>query len=118
MSKTDNKSTGKIGEELAADFLTRKGYQILEKNWGNKWGEIDIIARDNETVVFVEVKTKIGINFGTPEEMVNWRKLNQIQKLASSYPLSQNTQLRIDVVAVVLNPDYSLNSINHHQAVY
>lgn len=118
MSKFQNKSTGKIGEDAACDFLKKKGYQILERNWGNKWGEIDIIAKDKEIIVFVEVKTKIGINFGTPEDMINPRKLNQIQRLASTYPQSQNSQLRIDVIAIILNSDLSLQSISHHQAVY
>ena len=118
MSKILNKTTGKIGEDLACDYLIKKGYQILERNWGNKWGEIDIIARDKETVVFVEIKTKVGISFGTPEEMVNPKKLAQIQRLASTYPLAKNNQLRIDVVAVILKPDQNIQSINHYPAVY
>jgi len=118
MSKTQNKQTGKIGEDFACAFLKNKGYVIIERNWGNKWGEIDIICKYKETVVFIEVKTKIGTEYGTPEEMVNKHKLSQIQRLASSYPLSQNSQLRIDVIAVVLSPDLTLKSINHHQAVY
>ena len=118
MTKSQNKSTGKIGEDLAVDLLINKGYQILERNWGNKWGEIDIIARDKETIVFVEVKTKVGIEYGTPEEMVNPRKLSQIQRLASTYSLSKNSQLRIDVIAVILSPDLTLQSIKHYEAVY
>lgn len=118
MSKFQNKSTGKIGEDLACEFLIKNDYKILERNWGNKWGEIDIIAKDKEIIVFVEVKTKIGVNFGTPEEMINTHKINQIQRLASTYPQSQNAQLRIDVIAVILNSDYSLQSLSHHQAVY
>lgn len=118
MPKSKNKSTGIIGENLACEFLKNKCFQILDRNWGNKWGEIDIIAKDKETIVFIEVKTKVGINFGTPEEMINSHKLTQIQRLASTYPLSNNSQLRIDVIAIVLNPDYSLKSLAHHHAVY
>lgn len=118
MTKTQNKSTGKIGEDLAADLLKKNGLKILERNWGNKWGEIDIIAKDKDIIVFIEVKTKVGINFGTPEEMVNPRKLTQIQKLASSFSQSKNAQLRIDVVAVILSPDLTLQSIKHYEAVY
>ena len=118
MTKSQNKSTGKIGEDLAVDLLINKGYQILERNWGNKWGEIDIIAKDDEILVFVEVKTKIGDFFGTPEEMVNHHKLSQLQKIASSYSSSENSPKRIDIVAIVLSPDLSPERINHYQAVY
>ena len=118
MPKSQNKQVGRIGEELSIEFLKNKGYQILERNWGNKWGEIDIIARDKETIVFVEVKTKVGITFGTPEEMVNKKKLAQIERLASIYPLTQNSQLRIDIIAIILSDDLSLQSIKHYQSVY
>ena len=118
MTKTQNKQIGKIGEDLACDLLKNKGYQILERNWGNKWGEIDIIAKDKNTIVFVEVKTKVSLIFGNPEEMVSPRKLAQIQKLASFFPLAKNNSLRIDVIAVILSPDLTLKSITHHQVVY
>jgi len=118
MPKTKNKQIGKIGEDLAVGILKNKGYQILERNWGNKWGEIDIIAKDGQTIVFVEVKTKIGIEFGTPEEMINHHKLSQIQKLAAFYPQSQNSPLRIDIVAVILSNDHTPRTITHHRAVY
>lgn len=118
MSKTHNKTTGKIGEDLAVEFLKNKGFQILERNWNNKWGEIDIIAKDNQTYVFIEVKTKIGNEFGTPEEMVRPKKLSQIQKIATLYPHSKNSPLRIDVLAIVLSPGLSLLRLTHHRAVY
>ena len=116
--KSQNKTTGKIGEDVACAYLKDHGYQIVERNWGNKWGEIDIIAHDRETIVFVEVKTKIGIKFGIPEEMVNKRKLNQIMRIAYTYPLVNNSAVRIDVVAIVLHTDLATDSINHYKAVY
>jgi putative endonuclease len=115
---TDNKVVGKIGEDLAANLLKEKGYQIVDRNWGNKWGEIDIIARLKGVTVFVEVKTKVGENFGPPEEMVNPRKLRQIQRMASLYNKVGSNQKRIDIVAVVLNEDLSVNRINHYECVY
>jgi len=118
MPKTKNKQVGKIGENLAVLHLQNKGYQILERNWGNKWGEIDIIARDKDTLIFVEVKTKVGITFGSPEEMINQFKLARIQKIASFYPLSEKSSVRIDIVAVVLNYDLTNRSLAHYQAVY
>ena len=67
-------TTGIIGEKLAAEFLTRQGYQVIEKNYRCKEGEIDIIANDGSFLVFVEVLTKHNLNYGTPEESVTARK--------------------------------------------
>jgi len=113
-----SKQTGFIGERVAVEYLKKKGYQILEVNWGDKWGEIDIIALDKECVVFVEVKTKVGDSFGSPEDMINQRKLEQIQKIASGYELARDSLKRIDVVAVVLNKDHGVERISHYEAVY
>lgn len=115
---TDNKITGKIGEELATKYLQDKGYQIIKRNWGNKWGEIDIIARLKNITIFIEVKTKIGEDWGSPEEMVNKRKLFQVQRMASTYDKIRPCQSRIDVIAVVLNEDLTVKRINHYEAVY
>ena len=65
--KQFNLQKGSRGEEEAARYLGQKGYQILERNHRTKFGELDIIASDKETLVFVEVKTKIGEDFGSPE---------------------------------------------------
>lgn len=119
MGKQSNKLIGRLGEDLAADYLQKQGYEILSRNWGNKWGEIDIIARITPGVlVFVEVKTKVGNQFGAPHEMVNSRKLFQIQRMASLFPAGINQPKRIDVVAVVLTREKKLQSLNHYQAVY
>ena len=118
MSKVQNKQVGKRGEDLATELLKEKGFKILERNWGDKWGEIDIIAKDKDTFVFIEVKTKIGRSYGTPEEMINSKKLNQIQKIASLYKPSQNNAKRIDVISVVLTSAFHPEEINHYQAVY
>lgn len=82
-------------------FLQRKGYQILEKNLKNKIGEIDILARDGNFLVLVEVKTKSNQDFGLPQEMVNYKKQQKLLRLANSllrdYPAEN---FRIDVVAI------------------
>ena len=120
--KSQNKITGKKGEDLAVELLQKKGYKVVERNWGSKWGEIDIICKDNDTFVFVEVKTKVGEDFGPPEQMVNWRKLQQIQRIASGYQQATNSPKRIDVVAVVLPTRSDLEGeverIDHYEAVY
>lgn len=124
MGKQSNKTIGKLGEDLAAEYLQKKGYEILARSWGNKWGEIDIICRPVSlnvtlsTLVFVEVKTKTGAAFGSPAEMVNPRKLFQIQRIASLFPAGNNQPKRIDVIAIVLTRDRKLQSLNHYQAVY
>lgn len=118
MFKSLNKITGKVGEDYAAELLEDKGFEILERNWGDKWGEIDIICRDKDIFVFVEVKTKVGLNFGSPEEMINRRKLAQIQKIASLYSPSAGAAKRIDVVAVVLSEDRNIERIKHYENVY
>lgn len=116
--KKDNKKIGQLGEETALRFLQKKGYQVLERNWGNKWGEIDLICQKDKTIIFVEVKTKVGTSFGSPEEMVNQKKLAQIQKTAFLYFKAQNYSQQIDVVAIVLDASLKLLRINHYEAVY
>ena len=91
--KSFNKQTGFIGEDLATEALKKKDYQILERNFSNKFGEIDIIAKDKtrsassgqDILVFVEVKTKKGEEFGSPEEMINTKKLWKIRNMANLY---------------------------------
>ena len=133
MGREDNKKVGKIGEEEACRYLREKGYEIVERNWGSKWGEIDLICkvsalkgakrapkgrRDLDKFVFVEVKTKVGEDWGMPEEMVNKRKLAQVQRMAETYEPARGYQSRLDVVAVVLNDDLSVCRLNHYECVY
>jgi len=96
---------GKSGEDLAAKVLQKKGLKIITRNFRNKFGEIDIIAKDNETLVFVEVKTRASARFGLPEEAVTEAKQQQVIRVASSY-LSQhkllNVPVRFDVVAITI----------------
>lgn len=95
---------GKIGEIIATDYLKAKGYKIIVNNYKNPFGEIDIIARDKDYIVFVEVKTRMSRAFGDPAEAVNYTKQNKIRQVASLY-LKQHRMLeancRFDVVAVL-----------------
>jgi putative endonuclease len=129
--KSQNKVTGNRGEELAALYLEKKGYEIQERNFRTRFGEIDIICRDGQTLVFVEVKTKIGHDFGEPEEMVNKSKLAQVQRMGEVYVNTRTQELensrnqdswrglcRVDVVAIVLKSDGEIEKIEHYQAVY
>ena len=117
----DRKTIGAKGESVAARYLIEKGYKIIERNWGSKWGEIDLIAASGvipEVYVFVEVKTKVGEDFGTPEEMINRSKLAQIQKMASAYDSAKNKPKRLDVVAVVLDYTLKPTRVDHYENVY
>ncbi|MCD6161610.1 MAG: YraN family protein [candidate division Zixibacteria bacterium] len=98
---------GKLGENLAADFLANKGYKILKRNWrgikGFRCPEIDIIAKDNKTVIFIEVKAVSTDRFGAPEYKVTLKKQKRLANGAKAY-LSQycddNTECRFDVITV------------------
>lgn len=99
----DLKQIGNWGEEAAVGLLKKKGYIILERNFRGERGEIDIIARDNETLVFVEVKTRLQKTFGNPEDAVDNRKQAQIGKIAMVYLMEKDLKekdCRFDVVAV------------------
>ncbi|QQG40769.1 MAG: YraN family protein [Candidatus Levyibacteriota bacterium] len=116
--KAHNRQTGILAENLAAEELAKKGYSILERNFSNRYGEIDIIAKDKEMLIFVEVKAKRGIEFGTPEEMITAYKLKRVQNMATIYMKGKNLPCRIDVVAIVFSPDNKILSLTHYKNVY
>ena len=101
----NTKILGASGEQQAAKFLKEKGYKILETNFSNKIGEIDIITKDKEFVVFVEVKARSTKAFGLPSEAVNFHKQQKIHQVALSYLKSkkilEKVQCRFDVVEVL-----------------
>lgn len=98
-----NKLLGKFGEECAVVYLKEKKYKVLEKNYKNIFGEIDIIAKHKKDIVFVEVKTRKSDKFGKPYEAVDYHKQNKIITAAKLY-LTQNKlfdkNIRFDVVEV------------------
>lgn len=96
------KELGARGELLAARFLKGKGYRILEQNFKTPLGEIDIIARDRNTLVFIEVKTRTSDSFGHPFEAVNARKKNKMKKLALFYlkKRGEESPARFDVISI------------------
>lgn len=97
------RDSGNLGERIASEFLKKKGYKILGRNFRSKFGEIDIIAQEGGVLVFVEVKTRWSKKFGAPEEAVTPWKLRSIIKAGEYYKLlhpNTPTLLRIDVVAL------------------
>ena len=100
----DKIKKGRRGEKEAGRFLRKRGFRILEKNYRTRFGEIDIIALDGDTVVFVEVKTRHGDSFGAPGEAVDSRKRLHMTRAASSYLKAkgiEDRQARFDVLALV-----------------
>jgi putative endonuclease len=95
---------GQQGEQLAASFLAEAGLTILERNWRCKQGEIDIVALDGTTLVICEVKTRSGVRFGTPIEVVTRQKAFRLRKLAVAWVNAHGLifeAIRIDVVGVL-----------------
>ena len=104
MSKKDNIIVGKSGEERALKYLKKNRYKILETNYKNTIGEIDIICRKRKTLVFVEVKTRVGDFFGRPSEAVNVSKQNKIRSVAMGYLKHKkkiDSLVRFDVIEVL-----------------
>ncbi len=95
---------GKEGEAIAVDFITRKGFKIMEKNYRTSFGEIDIIAKDKDVIVFIEVKTRADSHFGYPFEAVTHRKRDKIRKVALCYMkgLKKENPARFDVLSIRL----------------
>jgi len=94
---------GKKGELLAIDFLKGKGYQILESNWQFSRAEIDIIAKHEEVLIFVEVKTRSDDAFGQPEEFVTPKKERLMMDAASAYmeKINHDWEIRFDIISVL-----------------
>ncbi len=101
----ERKELGKKGEELALRFLKKRGYRVVEKNYVCKMGEMDIIAREKDTWVFIEVKTRTSTLFGPPQLAVNPSKQRQLSKVALNYikeKHQEDVKARFDVVAILL----------------
>lgn len=96
---------GRIGENLAADYLQETGYKILVRNYRQKCGEIDIIAQDRNTLVFIEVKTRKTLSFGSPFAAVTEKKQKQIGRVAQDFLCRNdlfNRPARFDVISVLI----------------
>lgn len=108
MYREKNKNKRKIGaeqEELAEQYLIKQGYHILQKNFYSRFGEIDIIAKKDKYLVFIEVKYRKDEKMGFPEEAIDMRKQNNIIQMARFYmfqkKISENTPCRFDVVCIL-----------------
>ena len=103
----NRKALGELGERWARDYLEKRGYRIRETNFHCREGEIDIVAQHEDSLVFVEVRTKTGSAFGTPEESVTTAKQEKLASVAMSYLQTHDglpSEWRIDVVAIEVSP--------------
>lgn len=103
----DRKETGALGEQAAADYLLEKGYELLARNWHCRWGELDLVARKEEILAFVEVKTRKPGAMVSPLEAVNRTKRRKLIRSAQAYLMElgeTELQPRFDVAAVTVYP--------------
>lgn len=100
------KVLGARGEDLAVKYLKKKGYKVIERNYRCQWGEIDLVAREGDTLVFVEIKSRSSSGFGLPQDAVGRFKQEKLIQVAQAYMaehrLQETIPARFDVVAVQL----------------
>ena len=98
----DHNELGKLGEELAENYLTKNGYTILETNWVFQKAEIDIIAQKANILAIVEVKTRSSIDFGLPQDFVKPKKIQLLVKAVNEYVVSRDLDVtvRFDIIAI------------------
>lgn len=114
------KELGRWGEEQAVNYLEKKGYVILERNYKNRLGEIDIVALDGEVLVFVEVKTRSSRDYGRPLEGVTWKKQRQLRRLALCYLVNSTLKerdIRFDVIGIERESE-GRYYINHLKGIF
>jgi len=113
------KELGQQGEDIAARYLKQQGYKILARNYRSRYGEVDIICSQDRVIVFVEVKTRTGVSFGSPEDSITRTKQEHIRKVAliymESFPQSFK-EMRFDVIGILMEDDKP--RINHLIAAF
>ncbi|GAW92859.1 YraN family protein [Calderihabitans maritimus] len=120
MSK-QKKKLGKRGEEEAVRYLRKNGYRILETNFRCRLGEIDIVAKEGEDIVFVEVRSRTSSLFGLPEETVSWTKQRKLLQLARVYLTAKRLEgknFRFDVVGILLGEDGAVKRLTLYRNAF
>ena len=100
----DHNDLGKLGEEMAVEFLEKEGYEIIETNWRFQKAEVDIIAKKDNTLAIIEVKTRSSLSFGLPQEFVKPKKIQLLVKAVNEYVIRNNleVEVRFDIIALHL----------------
>ena len=115
---------GRLGEQLAAEHLVRRGFEIVERNYRTRWGELDIIAFDGRTLAFCEVKTRrLAAPGRSPLESVRSRKRSRVRKMAGSWLIERTERpyadnLRFDAIGVTFDPAGRLVSLEHLEGAF
>lgn len=109
----DHNDLGKFGEELAIEFLEKNGYEILETNWTFQKAEIDIIAKKENILAIIEVKTRSSIDFGLPQDFVKPAKIQLLVKAANEYVISNDLDFEVRFDIIALNKEGKTFAIEH-----
>ena len=115
-----SKKTGDFGEKTAINYLQKKGFKIIDKNFRSRLGEIDLVATKNKKIHFIEVKTRIGLGKGYPHEAVNPYKIKRIEKLLGLYLKDKKIKemkLSLDVVSIILSRDRLIENISFYESI-
>lgn len=116
----EDKELGRKGEQAAAEFIERIGMEVIERNWKGRSGEVDLIAKDDDKLVFIEVKTRRVVDKGEPEEAIGPAKQKKYIKLAGEYLAQQedaDIEVRFDAITIlVIEEDRAL--LRHHLAAF
>ncbi|SJM68497.1 YraN family protein [Gulosibacter sp. 10] len=110
---------GRRGEDLAAEYLEASGYEILDRNWHCRWGEIDLVAARDGALVCVEVKTRSSVLAGHPLDAITDEKLQRMRRVAGAWRRGHpdaRGRLQLDVIAILIRPD-GLVDFSHLQAI-
>ena len=111
---------GQYGQQIAKEFLIKRGYQVIKENYYTRLGEIDLIIKDHNQLVFVEVKTRTSLKFGLPEEAVSQFKKERMINCALQYLSEKEIQddnYRLDIIAILINKDNKKALIRHHKNI-
>ena len=96
---------GRYGEDRAASYLQERGYEIIDRNWRSQVGEIDLVAKERDRLVFIEVKTRSGSGFGHPFEAITANKVARMRRLVSDWCVAKQVsaaKVRLDAIAVLV----------------
>jgi putative endonuclease len=124
MSNDTRRRLGAAGEQLAADHLARRGFQVLERNFRTRWGELDIVASNGHSIVFCEVKCRVANRSNRdPLESVHARKRIQVRRMATQWLRERPdrpgaVELRFDAIGVTLEPNGRLVRLDHLEGAF
>lgn len=109
---------GDLGEELAVDYLQKKGYEILETNWTFQKAEIDILAQKENILAVVEVKTRSSIDFGLPQDFVKPKKIQLLVKAVNEYVIQNDLEVEVRFDIIAIHKEHKVFHIEHIEEAF